>query len=38
MHAMWRDGTAYVGDPAAGTQETDAWLAAKVQRLSYAQS
>jgi transposase len=38
MHAMWRDGTAYVGDPAAGTQETDAWMAAKVQRLSYAQS
>lgn len=38
MHAMWRDGTFYVGDPDATEQETDSWNAAKVQRLSYANS
>jgi transposase len=38
MHAMWRDGTIYVGDPDATEQETDSWNAAKVQRLSYANS
>jgi transposase len=38
MHAMWRDGTAYVGELTAGTQENDAWLAAKVQRLSFTRS
>jgi transposase len=38
MHAMWRDGTFYVGDPDASKQETDSWNAAKVQRLSYAKS
>ena len=36
MHAMWRDGTFYVGDPEASAQDVDAWNAAKVQRLSYA--
>ena len=38
MHAMWRDGTFYVGDPRATAQERDATMAAKVQRLSYARS
>ena len=38
MHAMWRDGTFYVGDPDAETQEIDSAYAAKMQRLSYARS
>ncbi len=38
MHAMWRDGTFYVGDPEAGSADTDAWNAAKLQRLSIANS
>jgi transposase len=38
MHAMWRDGTCYVGDPDATEQETSSWNAAKVQRLSLANS
>ena len=38
MHAMWRDGTFYAGDPDASTQDVAAWNAAKVQRLSYANS
>lgn len=38
MHAMWRDGTFYVGDPGASTSETDAQHAAKLQRLSLANS
>jgi transposase len=38
MHAMWRDGTSYVGDPTVTEQENGAWFAAKVQRLSYARS
>jgi len=38
MHAMWRDGAFYVGDPDASAQDVDAWNAAKVQRLSYANS
>jgi transposase len=38
MHAMWRDGAFYVGDPDAAAWETDAWNAAKLQRLSYANS
>lgn len=38
MHAMWRDGTFYVGDPAAEPAQTAAWNAGKVQRLSYARS
>lgn len=38
MHAMRRDGTFYVGDPDATKHETNRWNAAKVQRLSYANS
>lgn len=38
MHAMWRDGTFYSGDPAASAQDIAAWNAAKVQRLSAANS
>lgn len=38
MHAMWRDGTFYVGDPDASAQDTDASNAAKLQRLSLANS
>jgi len=38
MHAMWRDGTSYVGDPSAEQHDIDAWNAAKVQRLSLARS
>ncbi|WP_306119160.1 MULTISPECIES: IS110 family transposase [unclassified Roseitalea] len=38
MHAMWRDGTFYVGDPSAEQPDVDAWNAAKVQRLCKAQS
>jgi len=38
MHAMWRDGTFYVGDPDATEHEVDAANAAKLQRLSYARS
>lgn len=38
MHAMWRDGTFYVGDPDAVSADTDAWNAAKLQRLSFANS
>ena len=38
MHAMWRDGTFYVGDPDASAQDVDASNAAKLQRLSLANS
>jgi transposase len=38
MHAMWRDGTLYVGDPEASAQEVDIAVTAKLQRLSYARS
>jgi transposase len=38
MHAMWRDGTFYVGDPTASAQDVAAWATAKEKRLSYAQS
>ena len=38
MHAMWRDGTFYVGDPDAEAHEFDSAYAAKMQRLSYARS
>lgn len=38
MHAMWRDGTFYVGDPDATEAETAVWVAAKAKRLSYARS
>ncbi|PNU05995.1 IS110 family transposase [Novosphingobium guangzhouense] len=38
MHAMWRDGTFYTGDPDASAHDVAAWNAAKVQRLSIAQS
>ena len=38
MHAMWRDGTFYTGDPDASEQEVGSANAAKLQRLSYARS
>lgn len=38
MHAMWRDGTFYVGDLDAPEQETEAWESAKIARLSLARS
>lgn len=38
MHAMWRDGTFYIGDAQATETETAAWVAAKAKRLSYARS
>ncbi len=38
MHAMWRDGTFYIGDPDASEADVAAWNAAKAQRLSYARS
>jgi transposase len=38
MHAMWRDGTFYVGDPRATEQERNTVRTAKEQRLSYARS
>ena len=38
MHAMWRDGTFYTGDPDADAHEIDSANAAKLQRLSYARS
>jgi len=38
MHAMWRDGTFYIGDPDASEADIAAWNAAKAQRLSYARS
>ena len=33
MHAMWRDGTAYAGDPSASETEATARAAAKARRL-----
>lgn len=36
MHAMWRDGTCYVGNPEASAADTAMWIAAKAKRLSYA--
>ena len=33
MHAMWRDGTAYAGDPSASETATTARAAAKARRL-----
>jgi transposase len=38
MHAMWRDGTSYVGDTTLQQHDVDAWNAGKVQQLSYANS
>ena len=38
MHAMWRDGTFYVGDPDASGYDNDASNAAKLRRLSRANS
>lgn len=38
MHAMWRDGTNYVGDPSMNDHDLAAWNAAKLQRLSVARS
>lgn len=38
MHAMWRDGTFYVGDPRAASGESDRRVAAKLQRVSYRMS
>jgi transposase len=38
MHAMWRDGTFYVGDTQATEAETATWVVAKAKRLSYARS
>ncbi|WP_235523242.1 phage integrase central domain-containing protein [Sphingobium sp. Leaf26] len=38
MHAMWRDGTFYVGDPDTAEQEIAVRNAAKVQRLAAARS
>lgn len=38
MHAMWRNGTTYVGDASAEQPDIDAWNAAKLQRLSLARS
>jgi transposase len=37
-HAMWRDGTTYVGDPSADPHDIHAWNAAKMQRLRRARS
>jgi transposase len=38
MHAMWRDGTFYVGNPDASEQDIAAREAAKIARLSLARS
>ncbi|MDR7225217.1 IS110 family transposase [Aminobacter aminovorans] len=38
MHAMWRDGTFYVGDPDASAPDIAAANAAKLQRLGLANS
>lgn len=38
MHAMWRDGTFYVGDPDTAEQDIIIRNAAKVQRLAAARS
>ena len=38
MHAMWRDGTFYIGDPDTSAQDNDASNAAKLRRLSRANS
>lgn len=38
MHAMWTDGTFYIGDPDATEQELAASWTAKEKRLSYARS
>jgi transposase len=38
MHAMWRDGTFYVGDPHATEEETAIWIPAKAKRLSYGRT
>jgi transposase len=38
MHAMWCDGTFYIGNPDATEQDVAAWTAAKEKRLSYARS
>lgn len=38
MHAMWRDGTSYLGDPEADPADAAAWATAKAKRLSYARS
>ena len=38
MHAMWRDGTFYVGDPDASEQEIATRTAAKERRVGYARS
>lgn len=38
MHAMWTDGTCYIGDPDASEADVAASWSAKEKRLSYARS
>lgn len=38
MHAMWRNGSDYVGDPDARPEDVGAWVAAKTRRLNRATS
>ncbi len=38
MHAMWRDGTLYIGDPAARETDVSARAAVKDRKLLGAQA
>ncbi len=38
MHAMWRDGTFYEGDPTATKEDAARWIAAKEKRVARADS
>jgi transposase len=38
MHAMWTDGTFYIGDPGASEADVAASWTAKQRRLGYARS
>jgi transposase len=38
MHAMWRDGTYYVGDNAMSEAEAASWMKEKLARVNYARS
>lgn len=38
MHAMWRDGTYYIGDHGMSEAEAASWMKEKIARVNYARS
>jgi transposase len=38
MHAMWRDGTYYIGDHEMSEADAASWMKEKLARVNYARS